>query len=88
MVEGGELSLPPPSNAQPAIQLVGAQTSSLALIATLVVTSLNGGESQIMSVGSGTASVLPTQATAPSDTGGESAHAADESEILRAAYPS
>ena len=80
VVEGGELSLPPPSNAQPAIQLVGAQTSSLALIATLVVTSLNGGESQIMSVGSGTASVLPTQATAPSDTGGESAHAADESE--------
>ena len=74
-----EPSLPPPSNTQPAIQLVGAQSSSLALIATLVVTSLNGGESQIMSVGSGTASVLPTQATAPSGNGGEGAHAADES---------
>ena len=32
-----------------------------------------------MSVGSGTASVLPTQATAPSGKGGEGAHAADES---------
>ena len=78
-VEGGVLSLPPPNNTQPAIQLVPAQSSSLALIATLVVTSLNGGESQIMSVGSGTASVLPTQATAPSGTGGEGAHADDES---------
>ena len=79
MVEGGGLSLPPPSNTQPSILLVGAQNSSLALIATLVVTSLNGGESQIMSVGSGTASVLPTQAIAPSGTGGEGAHADDES---------
>ena len=79
MVEGGGPSLPPPSNTQPSILLVGAQNSSLALIATLVVTSLNGGESQIMSVGSGTASVLPTQATAPSGTGGEGAHADDES---------
>jgi len=84
----GELSLPPPSNTQPSILLVGAQNSSLALIATLVVTSLNGVESQIMSVGSGTASVprprlpprraraarVPTRPTSP--------------EILRAAYPS
>ena len=77
VVEAGMPNLPPSNNTQPAIQLVGAQNSSLALIATLVVTSLNGGESQIMSVGSGTASVLPTQATAPS---GEGAHAADESE--------
>ena len=76
VVEAGMPNLPPSNNTQPAIQLVGAQNSSLALIATLVVTSLNGGESQIMSVGSGTASVLPTQATAPS---GEGAHAADES---------
>ncbi len=76
----GMPNLPPSNNTQPSILLVGAQNSSLALIATLVVTSLNGGESQIMSVGSGTASVLPTQATAPSDTGGVSAHAADESE--------
>ena len=75
----GEPSLPPPSNTQPSILLVGAQNSSLALIATLVVTSLNGGESQIMSVGSGTASVPPTQAIAPSGKGGEGAHAADES---------
>ena len=42
----GEPSLPPPNNTQPAIQLVPAQNSSLALIATLVVTSLTGGESQ------------------------------------------
>ena len=76
VVEAGMPNLPPSNNTQPAIQLVGAQNSSLALIATLVVTSLNGGESQIMSVGSGTASVLPTQATAPS---GEGAHTADES---------
>jgi hypothetical protein len=75
----GGLSLPPPSNTQPAIQLVGAQNSSLALIATLVVTSLNGGESQIMSVGSGTASVSPNQAITPSGKGGEGVHAADES---------
>ena len=75
----GEPNLPPPNNPQPSILLVPAQSSSLALIATLVVTSLNGGESQIMSVGSGTASVLPTQATAPSGKGGEGAHAADES---------
>ena len=75
----GEPNLPPSNNTQPAIQLVPAQNSSLALIATLVVTSLNGVESQIMSVGSGTASVLPTQATAPSGKGGEGAHAADES---------
>ena len=79
VVEAGMPNLPPSNNTQPAIQLVGAQNSSLALIATLVVTSLNGGESQIMSVGSGTASVLPTQATAPSGKGGEGAHAADES---------
>ena len=78
-VEGGGLSLPPPSNTQPSILLVGAQNSSLALIATLVVTSLNGGESQIMSAGSGTASVSPTQAIAPSGKGGEGAHADDES---------
>jgi len=79
VVEAGMPNLPPPNNTQPAIQLVGAQNSSLALIATLVVTSLNGGESQITSVGSGTPSVLPTQATAPSGKGGEGAHAADES---------
>ena len=79
VVEGGMPNLPPSNNTQPAIQLVGAQNSSLALIATLVVTSLNGGESQDMSVGSGTASVAPTQATAPSGKGGEGAHAADES---------
>ena len=79
VVEGGMPNLPPPNNTQPAIQLVGAQNSSLALIATLVVTSLNGGESQIMSVGSGTASVSPNQAIAPSGKGGEGAHAADES---------
>ena len=79
MVEGGGLSLPPPSNTQPSILLVGAQNSSLALIATLVVTSLNGVESQEMSVGSGTASVSPNQAIAPSGTGGEGAHADDES---------
>ena len=78
-VVGGGPNLPPSNNTQPAIQLVPAQNSSLALIATLVVTSLNGGESQIMSVGSGTASVLPTQATAPSGNGGVGAHAADES---------
>ncbi|HMF36072.1 MAG TPA: Ig-like domain repeat protein, partial [Isosphaeraceae bacterium] len=79
VVEAGVPNLPPSNNTQPAIQLVPAQNSSLALIATLVVTSLNGVESQIMSVGSGTASVLPTQATAPSGKGGEGAHAADES---------
>ena len=72
-------NLPPSNNTQPAIQLVGAQNSSLALIATLVVTSLTGGESQDMSAGPGTASVAPTQATAPSGKGGEGAHAADES---------
>ena len=72
----GEPSLPPPNNTQPAIQLVPAQSSSLALIATLVVTSLTGGESQGMS----TASVAPNQAITPSGKGGEGAHAADESE--------
>ena len=79
VVEGGVPNLPPSNNTQPAIQLVGAQNSSLALIATLVVTSLNGGESQEMSAGSGTASVTPNQAIAPSGKGGEGAHAADES---------
>ena len=68
----GEPSLPPPNNTQPAIQLVPAQSSSLALIATLVVTSLNGVES-------GTASVAPNQAITPSGKGGEGAHADDES---------
>ena len=71
----GEPSLPPPNNTQPAIQLVPAQSSSLALIATLVVTSLTGGESQGMS----TASVAPNQAITPSGKGGEGVHAADES---------
>ena len=69
----GKPNLPPSNNTQPAIQLVPAQNSSLALIATLVVTSLNGVES------SGTASVSPNQAIAPSGKGGESAHEADES---------
>ena len=73
VVEAGMPNLPPPSNTQPSILLVGAQNSSLALIATLVVTSLNGVES------SGTASVSPNQAITPSGTGGESAHADDES---------
>ena len=79
VVEGSEPNLPPPNNPQPSILLVGAQNSSLALIATLVVTSLTGVESQEMSVGSGTVSVSPTQAIAPSGEGGAGAHADDES---------
>ncbi len=75
----GEPSLPPSNNPQPSILLVPAQNSSLPLIATLLVTSLTGGESQNMSTGFGTASVAPNQAIAPSGKGGEGAHAADES---------
>ena len=79
MVEGGGLSLPPPSNTQPSILLVGAQNSSLALIATLVVTSLNGGESQDHVGWVRDGKRFPNQAIAPSGKGGEGAHAADES---------
>ena len=79
VVEGVVLNLPPSNNAQPSIGLVPAQNSSLALIATLMVTSFTGGESQDMSVGSAPAIVSPNQAIAPSGEGDEGAHAADDS---------
>ena len=88
VVEAGVPNLPPSKNTQPSILLVPAQSSSLALIATLVVTSLNGGESQNMSAEFATTGALPTQALAQSGEGGEKAHAADESGNPQGAVPS